>query len=169
MIGLGSDKNSKFWTASSSKLQSLLSCPLSKQEKEKTSFEVLKSSLKDLFYVTNKVAKFGVIRLEKFESAWFNRLYHYFLLAQAVYDFLFLLFASSVYSVPALIAPNQVGVLSFALNRESLFISFMNARLSLRVILEDVDSWDHFVDLLPNDNFSRCSDFTLWHFFSWLI
>ena len=52
------------------------------------------------------------------------------LLAQAVYDFLFLLFASSVYSVPALLAPNQV-VLKL---RESVFILFMNARFSLRVI-----------------------------------
>ena len=63
MIGLGSDKNSKFWTASSSKLQSLLSCPLSKQEKEKTAFEVLKS-----FFVTNKVAKLGVIRMKSLKA-----------------------------------------------------------------------------------------------------
>jgi hypothetical protein len=45
------------------------------------------------------------------------------LLAQAVYDFLFLLFASSVYSVPALLAPNQVVVLPFVLKqRESVYL-----------------------------------------------
>ena len=59
------------------------------------------------------------------------------LLAQAVYDFLFLLFASSVYSVPALIAPNQVVFLHFALNRESLFISFM---IQPESYFKDVDS-----------------------------
>ena len=147
MIGLGSDKNSKFWTASSSKLQSLLSCPLSKQEKEKTSFEVLKSSLKDLFHVTNKVAKLGVIRMKKFESAWFNRLYDYFSLAQAVYDFLFLLFASSVYSVPALLAPNQV-VLK---QRESVFL-IHECQIQPESYLKDMDGWEHISDFLPNDN-----------------
>ena len=144
MIGLGSDKNSKFWTASSSKLQSLLSCPLSKQEKEKTAFEVLKS-----FFVTNKVAKLGVIRMKKFESAWFNRLYDYFSLAQAVYDFLFLLFASSVYSVPALLAPNQV-VLK---QRESVFL-IHECQIQPESYLKDMDGWEHISDFLPNDNLS---------------
>ena len=147
MIGLGSDKDLKFSTASSSKLQSLLSCPLSKQEKEKTSFEVLKSSLKDLFHVTNKVAKLGVIRMKKFESAWFNRLYDYFSLAQAVYDFLFLLFASSVYSVPALLAPNQV-VLK---QRESVFL-IHECQIQPESYLKDMDGWEHISDFLPNDN-----------------
>ena len=59
------NKNSKFWKASGSKLQPLLICPLSKQEKENISFEELRFSKKN---ITNKMAKFGVIVVKKFES-----------------------------------------------------------------------------------------------------
>ena len=56
-----------------------------------------------------------------------------------MYDFLFLLFASSVYSVPALIAPNQVGVLSFALKqRESVYL-IHECQIQPESYLKDMD------------------------------
>ena len=92
--------------------------------------------------------------MKKFESAWFNRLYHYFLLAQAVYDFLFLLFASSVYSVPALLAPNQVVVLPFVLKqRESVYL-IHECQIQPESYSKDRDGWEHIGEILPNGNLS---------------
>ena len=51
-----------------------------------------------------------------------------------MYDFLFLLFASSVYSVPALLAPNQV-VLK---QRESVFL-IHECQIQPEIYLKDMD------------------------------
>ena len=141
MIGLGSDKNSKFWTASSSKLQSLLSCPLSKQEREKTSFEVLKSSLKDLFHVTNKVAKLGVIRMKSLKAL---DLIDYIIISRlprrCTTSSSFFLQARSTACLLFLL-PTRL-----SWNRERVFFLFIlihECQIQPEIYLKDMDGWEH--------------------------